>query len=237
MVSSFIHTFWKLFFIFYGFLCRAEANSGGGGRHAPPFLAIPCCCCCCCCFLGVFCNHYEKLQTVLFEVELIINKKPLAYVYPNTIETCFRPSHLLFDRQLLYSYNTISTVVRNLTGLSNTTDKINCISNHFLDRWRHGYVVNSHETQQTSKLNRNTLKINVNDIVLIFYEKVLRNFWRIAIVTQVLPCGDSEIREAIVRIAKTNTILKHPVKKLFAVENTYHDTNQTDKAQEQKFKL
>ena len=57
-----------------------------------------------------------------------------------------------------------------------------------------------------------------------------RHFWRIATVTRVLPSGDSEIRGAIVRIAKTNTILKHPVKKLFTVENTHHDTNQTDKA-------
>ena len=32
------------------------------------------------------------------------------------------------------------------------------------------------------------------------------------------------------RIAKTNKILKRPVNKLFAVENTYHDTNQTDRA-------
>ena len=64
-----------------------------------------------------------------------------------------------------------------------------------------------------------------------------RHFCRIAIVTQVLPSKDSEIRGAIVRIAKTNTILKRPVKKLFAVENTYHDTNQTDKARKQKFRL
>ena len=59
----------------------------------------------------------------------------------------------------------------------------------------------------------------------------------IAIVTRVLPSRDSEIRGAIVRIAKTNTILKRPVKKLFPVENTYHDTNQADKAKEQKFRL
>ena len=57
-----------------------------------------------------------------------------------------------------------------------------------------------------------------------------KHFWRIAIVTRVLPSRDSEIREAIVSITKTNTILKRPVNKLFAVENTYHDTNQTDKA-------
>ena len=46
---------------------------------------------------------------------------------------------------------------------------------------------------------------------------------------RVLPSRDSEIRGAIVRIAKTNTIFKPPVNKPFAFENTYHDTNQTDK--------
>ena len=42
------------------------------------------------CFLQsiVFCNHFEELQIVLFEVELIINNASLTYVHPNTIETC-----------------------------------------------------------------------------------------------------------------------------------------------------
>ena len=40
------------------------------------------------------------------------------------------------------------------------------------------------------------------------------------IVTGLLPSRDSQIRGAIVRIAKTNTILKRPVNKLFPVENT-----------------
>ena len=98
------------------------------------------------------------------------------------------------------------------------------------------YVVNLRETQQTSKLNINSLKINVNDIVLVFYEKVPRQgaFQRIAIVTPVLPSRDFEIRGAIVRITKTNTILKRTVNKFFAVENTYHDTNHTDKASRRK---
>ena len=90
------------------------------------------------------------------------------------METCFTPNHLLFGRQLLYSTNTTSTVVRNLDILSSTSDKINRISNHFLDMWRHGYIVNLRETQRISKL----------------YEKVPRHFWGIAIVAQVLPSRD-----------------------------------------------
>ena len=87
------------------------------------------------------------------------------------------------------------------------------------------YVVNLRETQRTSKLNINSLKVNVNDAVLVFYEKVSKLFWRIAIVTRVLPSRVSEIRGGIVRITKTNTILITPINKLFAVENIYHDTN------------
>ena len=39
--------------------------------------------------------------------------------------------------------------------------------------------------------------------------------------TGVLPSRDSEIRGAIVQIAKTNVILKCPINKLFPIENTY----------------
>ena len=48
----------------------------------------------------------------------------------------------------------------------------------------------------------------------------------------VLPSRDSEIKGAIVIIAKTNVILKCPVNKLFPIEYTYHETNQTDKTRE-----
>ena len=97
--------------------------------------------------------------------------------------------------------------------------------------------MNLRETQRTSKLNINFLKINVNDNELVFYEEIPRHIWRIAIVTRVLPSRDSEIRGVIVRITKTNTILKRAVNKLFVVENKYHGTNPTDKTREQKFRL
>ena len=51
-----------------------------------------------------------------------------------------------------------------------------------------------------------------------------------------LPSKDSEIKGAIARIKKTNAILKRPVNKLFAIEYAYYDTNQTDKAKEQKLR-
>ena len=70
--------------------CSQKRIQGGGGFF--------------CNHLFFFCNHFEELQTAL--LELIINNKPLAYLYPNTIETCFTLSHLLFGTQLLYSSKT-----------------------------------------------------------------------------------------------------------------------------------
>ena len=126
---------------------RIQGRGGGGGARGPRPHFCP--------IISFLCNHLEELETVLFEVELSINNTPLTYLNPNSIEICLIPNHLLFGRQLLYSFNTTSTVVRKLTVLSSTTDKINRISNHLLDRWRHGYVVNLRETQRTSKLNVN----------------------------------------------------------------------------------
>ena len=87
--------------------------------------------------LPLFCNHlffwnqFEELQNVLIEVKLITDKAPFICVYPNTIKTYLTFNHSLIGRQLLCYSNSSSTVVRNLTVLSSTTDKINRISNHF----------------------------------------------------------------------------------------------------------
>ena len=95
----------------------------------------------------------------------------------------FNTQSFVIWQQLLCSSNTTSiTIVKNLTVFSTTTDKINRMSNHFLDRWRLEYIVNLRERQRTSKLNITPLKINFNNIELVFYEKVSRHFWRVVIV-------------------------------------------------------
>ena len=54
--------------------------------------------------------------------------------------------------------------------------------------------------------------------------------------TGILLSKDAKIRGAITRIAKTNAILKRPVNKLFPIENTYQDTNQTGMTRQQKLR-
>ena len=72
--------------------------------------------------------------------------------------------------------------------------------------------------------------------MLVYDEKVHRHFWRTTIVIGVLPSRDSETKRSELRIKKANAFLKRPVNKLFPTEYTHHDTNQTDKACEQKLR-
>ena len=69
--------------------------------------------------------------------------------------------------------------------------------------------------------------------MLVYDEKVPRHFWRIAIVAGVL-VEILKQKGVIEKIKKANAILKRPVNKLFPTECTCHDTNQIDKAGEQK---
>ena len=120
-------------------------------------------------------------------------------------------NHLLFGRQLLYYSNTASAVVRNLTVLSSTA-KIKSSSNFGIgETW-----ICSKFTWDTTNM-KIRYKLPKNYVVLVYDEKVPWHFFHsIAIVTAVLL-----IKGAIVRIAKTNAILKRPIYKLFPIEYVY----------------
>ena len=82
---------------------RLKRRGGAGDARPPPI------------FLQslVFCNYFEEIQIVLFEVKLTINNAPLIYAYPKTIKTCLTPNYLLFVRQLLLSCKKTSTLAAN----------------------------------------------------------------------------------------------------------------------------
>ena len=44
--------------------------------------------------------NYEELQTVLCEVETILNNRPLTYYYSDNTKQCVTPNHLLFGRTI-----------------------------------------------------------------------------------------------------------------------------------------
>ena len=92
--------------------------------------------------------NYGQLQTVLLEIETILNNRPLTY-YADENEPCLTPNHMLYGRALKLCYPETNSYVSKMILPS----KINSIVNHICDRWKKEYPVNLREYQ---KLNIQT---------------------------------------------------------------------------------
>ena len=55
--------------------------------------------------------RYNELQTVISEVELTINSRPLDYVYNENLEEAITPNHLLYGRKINSSNTEICETV------------------------------------------------------------------------------------------------------------------------------
>ena len=47
---------------------------------------------------------YKELQTVLFEIECILNNRPITYYYSTDKEPCLTPDHLLYGTTFTIEY-------------------------------------------------------------------------------------------------------------------------------------
>ena len=85
---------------------------------------------------------YEELQIVLYEVEQIINNRPITYYYSDNEESCLTPNHLLYGRTLKYSNFSCDSAPGELI----TPKKLDNLLSHFWERWRKEYLVNLRES-------------------------------------------------------------------------------------------
>ena len=159
---------------------------------------------------------FLELQTVLAEVEVLLNSRPLCPLYENDFEEPLTPNHLVFGRRLdqhnVKGQYDISTEVT-----PKRVRYINSLVEHFWERWRCEYVGTLRNAQQKYK-KRNSLVPMINDIVLIYEEKVPRQSWCMGRVIEIIPSKDDQIRGAKILIGKSRHIIERPVNKLFPIE-------------------
>lgn len=149
----------------------------------------------------------EGLQTLLCEVEAIINSRPITRVSndPNDLEA-LTPNHLLlmkaitplppgiFDRDDVYSRR--------------RWRQIQYLADLFWRRWTKEYLLGLQERQKWSHPKRN---ISENDIVLIVDESAPRNSWVMGRVIQTIKDSRGHVRQA--KVKSSTTVLLRPVTK------------------------
>ena len=142
---------------------------------------------------------YDEMRTVLFEVEMILNNRPLTYVYPDEIKNALTPNHLLFGRTLTSTSDRNTPIQFSTQNITAQSKKVNRIINHFWDRRHKKYIVNLRETHKQNLQNPHKQYIRLNDIVLIYDENFSILTWRKGIAVELLKGTDGKMRRAEVR--------------------------------------
>ena len=171
---------------------------------------------------------YDELLTVVTEVEMVLNSKPLSYLSSEDIEEPLTPSHLLIGRRVLslpsyapHQYEedlevSHSSLTRRMKYLDLTLD-------HFWKRWQTEYLLELRECHLYGGSGNNTghNTVSVGDVVLVHNEGCPRGLWRLARVEDVLIGADGYARSVIIRVHSKDTnskLLKRPLRCLYPLE-------------------
>ena len=154
----------------------------------------------------------ESFQTLMIEVESIINGRPLTKSSEDPKdEEPLTPNHLLllnrepslppgiFDRNDLYTRR--------------RWKQVQYLSDLFWKRWTREYLP---LLQQRTKWMQPQRNISVDDVVLLLDESSPRNVWPIGRVIEVIPDSQGLVRRATIKTAKG--IFHRPIHKLCLLE-------------------
>jgi len=160
----------------------------------------------------------ETLQTILTEVEAIMNDRPLTHVSSNVSDPePLTPSHLLYGRRLIALPNPIDSAddVPQLTK-STARRQLNTVHeflNTFWRRWRCEYLTALREHHAASGSTQQTIKIG--DVVQI-HDDTPRSRWKLAVIEELITGNDGRTRAA--KLRTSNGLTNRPIVKLYPLE-------------------
>ena len=166
--------------------------------------------------------NYEELNTVLIEIEAVVNNRPLTYIDEHDFDQILTPSHLFCGRRLLdkpvenHALRFVTTREEAVLCIK----KIDTIIEHFWKRWQKEYLVQLRENQKM-KTKKKKLSIEIGDVVLIQEEGVKRNKWPMGIIRDLIFGNDGEVRGALLQKTGgdgTLQTINRPIQKLYPLE-------------------
>ena len=117
---------------------------------------------------------FEKLKTLLVEVEALLNAKPLTYVQEDDegVSYTLSPSHLMYGRRVTSMPNDNHfDVVSTYQGLTKRRHHVRILE-HFTRQWRQDYLTNLREAHSLRRREKRSV-ISVGDVVIHRYKQLL----------------------------------------------------------------
>ena len=165
---------------------------------------------------------YDELQTIVSEIEGVLNSRPLTYLYSNELEEPLTPSQLVIGKRLLNmpEYTSEEEDFSNETPIDarKREQYLSKVMAHYWRRWKREYLVDLREYQRMQWRTRHRPEISKGDVVTIENENNRNKLlWKLGKVEELIKGRDNVIRGARVRLANGNFI-DRPLQKLFPLE-------------------
>ena len=162
---------------------------------------------------------YEELETVISNVEGIVNSRPLTYIYDDDVEEVLTPSHLLLGRRLLSVFDEPfddGMAVDN-TVITKRMKYLKSLSDHYWKRFKEEYLL---ELRSQHALGGDPSRTPELGEVVVLEGQMKRNCWRLGKIVQLIHGSDNRCRAAVVKTfdGSNSRLIRRPVEKLYPIE-------------------
>ena len=163
----------------------------------------------------------NQLETVVVEIEAMLNNRPLTYVSSDLSDPePLTPSHILYGRRIqsipfhLEDPEDLSDpLFTSSKDLRGSVDKQKRLVQQFWRRWKREYLTSLREFHKASGNNKQVIRRG--DVVIVHDDKP-RVQWKLAVVEELIEGRDGMVRAAHIRMDKLKTT--RPIVKLYPLE-------------------
>ena len=171
--------------------------------------------------LGGASVNLVTLQTIVVEIEAILNDRPLTYVSSDVKdEQPLTPSNLLYGRRIaslpnesLEEDKLIDPSFNGNVEIQRNAKRLTLLLQHFYRRWRQEYLTSLREFHKNTGTDIETIKIL--DIVQVHADNS-RLTWKLAVVESLIRGRDGYVRSANIRTTSGKT--NRTIGKLYPLE-------------------
>ena len=160
---------------------------------------------------------YDKILTILIEIESIINSRPLTYMSDNHDESFITPYYTLRHiNEKYYKYDARNEITSDQIR-EDFNSKITNVKSHFIKRFEDEYITAISEREYYNhKKFKNSEQLVIGDVVLVKGDNLPRMSWRKGRIINVIRGADKLIRGAEIKKRQRNSYkmltLKQPLK-------------------------
>ena len=171
----------------------------------------------------------DELNTLVIEIEAVLNSRPLAYLSEEDTEEFLTPSHLITGHRILSLPDPVERddaeepeYLPDTERLTRRMSHLTTLKKRFWKKWKLEYLQELREHHRSLNTAPGVAReIQENEPVLIYDEDQPRGLWRLGRIDELVRSTDGSTRAAKVRVTTGTgriTTLKRPIQHLYPLE-------------------